>query len=92
VPGLTPRFDDKGRMDDATAQAATQALGQRLDQRLVARFTAQATGELYLYLNDAIYWLPPSGRAGVRTWFYENNRGQASVTIRKERLPRPDQP
>lgn len=92
VPGLTPRFDDKGRMDEDSAGKAAKALDQRLDQRLVARFTAQATGELYLYLNDAIYWLPPSGRAGVRTWFYENNRGQASVTIRKERLPRPDQP
>jgi hypothetical protein len=92
VPGLTPRFDDKGRMDEDSAGKAAKALDQRLDQRLVARFTAQATGELYLYLNDAIYWLPTGGRSGVRTCFYENNRGQASVTIRKEALPRPDRP
>ncbi len=60
------------------------------DRRLVARFMAPASGELFLYLNDAIYWLPTGWRSGVGERFYANNQGQAQVTIRKEALPRPD--
>jgi len=60
------------------------------DRHLVARFMAPANGELFLYLNDAIYWLPTGWRDGVGRIFYANNRGRAQVTIRKESLPRPD--
>jgi uncharacterized protein (DUF2235 family) len=61
------------------------------DRRLVARFVAPASGELYLYVNDAIYWLPTRlpFRGGVGTGFYANNDGRARVTLRLEALPRP---
>jgi hypothetical protein len=45
---------------------------------LVTSFTAPATGELFLYLNDAIFalpFLPPV------TCFYRNNSGTARVVV-----------
>ncbi len=63
---------------------------EKRDRRLVARFVAPESGELFLYLNDAIYWLPTGWRSGVSKRLYNNNHGRAQVTIRKEALPRPD--
>lgn len=44
---------------------------------LVSRFTAQSSGELYLYVNDAI------GEPGRRGRFMANNVGTATGTIRQ---------
>jgi uncharacterized protein (DUF2235 family) len=63
---------------------------EKRDRRLVARFVAPESGELFLYLNDAIYWVPTGWRNGVSKRLYNNNHGRAQVTIRKEALPRPD--
>jgi uncharacterized protein (DUF2235 family) len=47
---------------------------------LVARITAKSSGELFLFVNDAIF-TPPLPRAH----FYSNNHGTATVKV--ERLP-----
>jgi hypothetical protein len=66
LPDLKVGFDQDCRLDEATVGSANAAhRAMALDRRLVAEFTAPASGELYLYLNDAIAWLPTGGRSGV---------------------------
>lgn len=54
-------------------------------------FRPKATGQLYLYVNDAInsteFEVPGCDGDGCRAWhgFYGNNRGKAKVTITRER-------
>jgi hypothetical protein len=48
--------------------------------RLVAHITAKSSGELFLFVNDAIF-TPPL----PRDYFYRNNRGTATVQV--ERVP-----
>ena len=43
---------------------------------LVAEITARRTGELVLYVNDAVIGLP-----GLTDVFYRNNGGRAQVDI-----------
>lgn len=43
---------------------------------LVSEIKAQTTGELFLYVNDAVLMLP-----GVTDLFYRNNTGTARVTV-----------
>ncbi len=43
---------------------------------LVSEIKAQTTGELFLYVNDAVLMLP-----GVTDFFYRNNTGTAKVTV-----------
>lgn len=47
---------------------------------LVAHVTAKSSGELFLFVNDAIF-TPPL----LREYFYSNNRGKATVQV--ERVP-----
>ncbi|MBN8991193.1 MAG: DUF2235 domain-containing protein [Rhizobiales bacterium] len=55
---------------------------QGLADRMVAEFVAGASGEVFLYVNDAVLpFLPPF------TLFYANNSGTAQVTL--QRLPPP---
>jgi hypothetical protein len=65
------------------AEAARRDLVPPPLTRLVAEFTAAKTGELFLYVNDAMPGIPFYGP--VRA-FYANNAGTARVTV--ERLPR----
>ncbi len=37
-------------------------------------------GELFLYVNDAVLGIP-----GLRSYFYDNNRGSATLTVRRTR-------
>jgi uncharacterized protein (DUF2235 family) len=57
---------------------------QRLSSRMVADFTAGASGELFLYVNDAIQLTPFLGPFDL---FYQNNRGSAQITIQRIALP-----
>lgn len=57
---------------------------QHLDRVLEARFVAPVSGELFLYLNDAVYWTPWGGIGQI---FYANNRGTARISVR---LPLPE--
>jgi uncharacterized protein (DUF2235 family) len=51
-------------------------LGVRPSRVLISDITADATGELFLYVNDAVLTLP--GRTNM---FYDNNSGTAKVTV-----------
>ena len=62
------------------AQAVWQQQG--LAPLMVAEFTAAASGELFLYVNDAIQLAPFFGNFDL---FYRNNSGSAEVTV--QRLP-----
>ncbi len=42
-----------------------------------ARFTADKSGEIFLYVNDAVIGLP-----WVSAHYYRNNKGTAKVTVR----------
>jgi hypothetical protein len=48
----------------------------RPNRVLISDITADATGELFLYVNDAILTIP-----GLTKVFYENNSGTAKVTV-----------
>jgi uncharacterized protein (DUF2235 family) len=57
---------------------------QELADRMVAEFVAAASGEVFLYVNDAVIpLLPPF------TLFYSNNSGTAKVTLQHVPLPPP---
>ena len=53
-----------------------QSAGRRPNQTLISDITANATGELFLYVNDAVLMLPNLTRI-----FYGNNSGTAKVTV-----------
>ena len=54
---------------------------------MVAEFVAGASGEVFLYVNDAVLpFLPPF------TLFYDNNSGKAEVTLQRLPLPPPATP
>jgi hypothetical protein len=57
-----------------------EAAGRQLT--LSMKFTAKGSGRLYLYLNDAVLFLP-----GVEGIFYDNNNGCAWVTVREVATP-----
>jgi hypothetical protein len=48
----------------------------RPNRVLISDITADATGELFLYVNDAILTVP-----GLTDVFYRNNSGSAKVTV-----------
>jgi hypothetical protein len=49
---------------------------------LISDITADATGELFLYVNDAVLTWP-----GRTKMFYSNNRGTAKVTVTRILAP-----
>jgi hypothetical protein len=73
----------KAALCDPSPPAPDTASVAALRQALVTDFTAQATGELFLFVNDAVTAAPDR-------CFYNNNQGTASVTITP--LPTPDPP
>lgn len=69
-------------IDDRRAKEATQAQPRGPGRRvLVSELTAGSTGELFLYVNDAIF--------GWSTLFYRNNKGTASVAVELLKAPLP---
>jgi hypothetical protein len=74
-------FCDKLPADEL---AAAEKIRDSLDLRktYVSQFTAPETGELFLYVNDAIGAIP---FGPTITCFYDNNRGSAKVTL--QRIP-----
>jgi hypothetical protein len=59
-------------------QAVKQCGGQTLipSRKLVAEFTPRKSGELFVYVNDAVLLWP-----GMVKYFYGNNSGSAQVTV-----------
>jgi uncharacterized protein (DUF2235 family) len=70
--------------DSALPAAQNVWRQQQLSSRLVADFTAAASGELFLYVNDAIQMVP---FVGPFDSFYRNNSGTAVVTVQRMPLP-----
>jgi hypothetical protein len=68
--------------ESALPQAQAVWRQQNLASLMVADFTAAASGELFLYVNDAIQLAPFLGPFDL---FYQNNSGSAEVTV--QRLP-----
>jgi hypothetical protein len=75
---------DCGHLDGATRRRLReQVIQARLPHRLVSTFTAPESGEVFLYVNDAVYvapLLPP-----LTT--YGNNAGKARIFIRRVTAP-----
>jgi hypothetical protein len=61
---------------------------QGLSARMVTDFTATASGELFLYVNDAIQLLPFGGP--FNRYYYNNNGGSAEVSVQRKPLPPPE--
>jgi uncharacterized protein (DUF2235 family) len=59
-------------------EAVKQCGGQNLlpSRKLVAEFTPRKSGELFVYVNDAVLLWP-----GMVKYFYGNNSGSAQVTV-----------
>jgi uncharacterized protein (DUF2235 family) len=57
---------------------------QGLTERMVAEFVAGASGEVFLYVNDAAQIFPFLGALRL---FYKNNSGAAQVTLQRMALP-----
>src|SRR5262249_19857054 len=79
----TPRIS--GTIENIRTPATTDFKNEQLlcDQnvrrrpnRLISDITANATGELFLYVNDAILMLPT-----LTDMFYSNNSGKTKVTV-----------
>lgn len=52
--------------------------GQCANMKLTAEIKPKASGELYVYVNDAVFGLP-----GVYDFFYRHNHGSAEVRVSK---------
>ena len=73
-PGRTP---SPATAEFKKAQLECEARkGIRPNRVLISDITADATGELFLYVNDAVLTLP-----GLVNVFYLNNSGTAKVTV-----------
>jgi hypothetical protein len=73
--------EDSGPSQPASPRvrrAVMQCTGQTLVpvRKLVAEFTPRKSGEIFVYVNDAVLLWP-----GMLTFFYGNNSGSAQVTI-----------
>ena len=72
-----PLDPDTRAMMASSAAAAAPGAGEAPSRtELVAEIRARRSGELFLYVNDAIVGLKRSP-----TYFYENNGGRATVTV-----------
>jgi hypothetical protein len=59
-----------------THLACENQRGHHPSRTLISDITADATGELFIYVNDAVLALP-----GLTDVFYRNNSGTAKVTV-----------
>ena len=76
-----------GPIPDAE-RAAAKATHEKQDvnREFVSQFTAPASGELFLYVNDAILAFP---FLPAMSCFYNNNSGAAQVTVKRTPVPKP---
>jgi hypothetical protein len=70
------RIGAKGNDEYALDPAKPTSVRQPKDDELEKPIRARRTGELFLYVNDAVIGLP-----GIAGYFYRNNEGEAEVTI-----------
>jgi hypothetical protein len=82
-----PKSDDFERIPDAALPAARDVWRkQGLAESMVAEFVAPESGEVFLYVNDAIQVFPFLGPFEL---FYRNNSGTAQVNLQRMPLPPP---
>ena len=62
-------------------------IDSRPQSSLSMRLRARRTGRLYLYLNDAVFFMP-----GLVKWIYKNNNGHATVRVTKLTQAEPGTP
>jgi uncharacterized protein (DUF2235 family) len=80
-------FDPVSKLGPEQTRLANAQWDQRrppLRTRFVAEFTADNTGDLFLYVNDAVNVLWVGGGYGL---FYGNNSGTAAVWLQQKPLP-----
>lgn len=87
-PNWQKKFGNYEPIPDAILPAAREIWQrQGLAKLMVADFVAPESGELFLYVNDAIQIFPFFGPFEL---YYKNNRGSAKVEV--QRLPLPPLP
>lgn len=74
--GLTAYADPISEQEATRIQKELANKRDKERQVLVAEFTPETSGELFLFVNDAVVAIPRHA-----DFFYKNNRGTASVTI-----------
>lgn len=57
----------------------------RIPRTYTSEFVSKADGELFIFVNDAIFGLP---YLNICNWFYQNNRGTAAVWIEHVATPK----
>jgi len=82
---LCKKLDGKGLATTLVARKQET----KLRTTFVSQFVAPASGELFLYLNDAIAAIP---FGPTTTCFYDNNFGRAKVIVQPVPLPPMDGP
>ncbi|WP_249779175.1 DUF2235 domain-containing protein [Bradyrhizobium sediminis] len=82
-----PKFGRYDPIPDAALPAARRVWrDQGLADQMVADFVAAESGEMFLYVNDAIQFFPLFGPFEL---YYGNNSGAARVTLQRMPLPPP---
>lgn len=70
-----------GKIEKASADALLDCSPTPAERKtLVAYITPRATGELFLYVNDAVLAIP-----GQSSFFYDNNTGEGSIEVARLR-------
>lgn len=87
-PGDVPKFGVYDPIPDAALPAARRVWDEQgLAGQMAADFVATASGEVFLYVNDALQLIPFRGPFDR---YYKNNSGTAKVTL--QRMPLPPSP
>jgi len=77
MPHLPPGLPIRTKIDEALAWEINECAPQPVSRRVLSsEITARTSGELFVYVNDAILALP-----GVSDLFYANNSGRATVRV-----------
>jgi hypothetical protein len=85
--GLWPKSDDFEQIPELALPAARKIWRkQGLADLMVADFVAAESGEVFLYVNDAIQVIP---FFGPLKRYYNNNSGAAQVTLQRMPSPQP---
>jgi uncharacterized protein (DUF2235 family) len=87
-PCNTPVQPSISALHDISSPITAEVLEQRLacerkehirpSSILVSELTARSTGELFIYVNDAVLMLP-----GLINVFYQNNSGTAAISVER---------
>lgn len=60
------------------ASAPQESLTPETNQKVVTLITARGTGELFIFVNDAVVMIP-----GLEDFFYRNNAGTGTISVER---------